>query len=590
LAQRKYLWRLFYPYLVLILVALLAFGLYSAKVFEDFYISKTEESLKYRAFLINEELKTVPLDSIIINHILDRYDKLTDTRVTLIDTNGIVLADSRQDPRTMELHNDRPEIMEAYKGNMGFSMRYSHTLQTDLMYIAVPYFDHSNKIRAVLRASVVVEKVYLPFSSVYTTIVFGGIIVLILVTFIGFFISRNKAKPILEMRSAAERFASGNFKEKIFPPKNPELRSLSDSLNEMAGQLDDKLNIIEEQKKLQNSVFESMKEGVLAVDYDEKILLINKTAQNILSVASFDNIGKTLQEVVRISDIHKFFKKVLNEENIQDTEVLLQHEEDKILQLSGTLLRDFENIKIGALVVINDISNLKHLDNLKRDLVANVSHELKTPITSIKGFIETLQEGAVDDPEKTKRFLEIISKQTDRLIAIIDDLLSLSRLEQKADSKDIIFEENLIKPLINSAIEDYEYKAKEKNISFKVQCESSLKAKVNRLLIEQAIGNLIDNAIKYSDENKEIKISSFLENKSLIMNVSDEGFGIAAEHLPRLFERFYRVDKSRSRDEGGTGLGLSIIKHIVQVHNGTVDVESSPGKGSKFSIKIPFQM
>ena len=497
------------------------------------------------------------------------------------------MADSRQDPTTMDNHKERPEIMDAYQGKTGFSIRYSHTLKTDLMYVAVPFYDNSGKIRAVLRTSVVIEKVYLPFSSVYTTIVYGGMIVLILVTLMGFIISRNKAKPIFEMKDAAERFAKGNFKDKIFPPKNPDLHSLADSLNDMAIQLDDKLNIIEEQKKLQNVVLESMKEGVLAVDYDEKILLINNTARNIFSIESMELTGKTLQEVIRISDIQKFFKKVLNEEFIQETEILVQHGEDKILQLSGTLLRDFENNKIGALVVINDISNLKHLDNIKRDLVANVSHELKTPITSIKGFIETLQEGGVDNPDQAKRFLEIISKQTDRLIAIIDDLLSLSRLEQNADSNEINYEETEIKPIIDSAIEDYDFKSRDKKIKILVQCDGKLKANVNKLLIEQALDNLLDNAIKYSDENKLINVSAYASNGGLIISVKDEGFGIAPEHFSRLFERFYRVDKSRSRDEGGTGLGLAIVKHIVQVHNGTVEVESAPGKGSTFTIRIP---
>lgn len=586
MAQRRYLWRLFSPYLILILLALLIFGIYSSKVFEDFYLSKTEESLKYRAFLINEELKSVPIDTIIKNHILERYDKLTDTRVTLIDTNGVVLSDSRQDAHTMESHKTRPEIVEAYNGKLGYSIRYSNTLKVDLMYVAVPYYDETGIIRAVVRTSVVVEKVYLPFSNVYTTITFGGLLVLILVGIVGFVISRNKTKPILEMRSAAERFAMGNFKQKIYPPKNPDLRSLSDSLNYMAIQLDDKLNIIEEQKKLQNSVLEGMKEGVLAIDNDEKILLINRTAEEILGVEGTENKGKTLQEVVRISEIQKFFKKILYEEQIKETEILVRHQEDKILQLSGTLLHDFENNNIGALVVVNDISNLKHLDNLKRDLVANVSHELKTPITSIKGFVETLLEGG-EDPLKAKRFLEIISKQTDRLIAIINDLLSLSRLEQNADSNEINYEESEIEPLINSAIEDYEFRAKEKNISIYVKCDSNLKAEVNKLLIEQAIDNLLDNAIKYSDNNKSINIISHINEGSLIISVKDEGFGISKEDIPRLFERFYRVDKSRSRDEGGTGLGLAIVKHIAQVHNGSVEVESEPGKGSTFSIRIP---
>ncbi|HEY5122416.1 MAG TPA: ATP-binding protein [Ignavibacteria bacterium] len=584
MAEKFILWKLYYPYLILILISLLIFGIYSSKVYEDFYISKTEESLKYRAVLINEELTVLNFDSITSKHILEKYDKLTDTRITIIDISGKVIADSRENPSQMESHADRPEFIEALKGNIGFASRYSHTLQTDLMYVAVPFY-YNNQLKAVLRTAVVIEKVNMPFSGLYPTIIYGGIAVLIIIAIFGFVISRMKSKPILEMQNAAERFARGNFSEMIYPPKNPELRTLAGSLNDMAKQLDEKINIIGEQKKLQLAVLESMKEGVLAVDYDEKILLMNKTAGIILTIDETNSIGRTLQETIRIPDIQKFVKALMQSGGIEETEFVIKRETDKTLQLKGAYLTDNENKNIGVVILINDITGLRYLDTLKREFVANVSHELKTPITAIKGFVETLRDGAINQPQNAKRFLDIVYKHSERLNAIVEDLLSLSRLEEK--SFEIEFESIKIRSLLKTAVDNYEFKSKEKLIEINLDCEENLSAKINNQLIVQAVENLIDNAIKYSDIKTHIMISAFKDENKLIIKVQDEGCGIHKENFARLFERFYRIDKSRSRDEGGTGLGLSIVKHIAQVHKGSVEVESEPGKGSTFTIILP---
>jgi len=361
---------------------------------------------------------------------------------------------------------------------------------------------------------------------------------------------------------------------------------MADALNTMASQLSERLAIIGEQRNMQQAVFESMKEGVIAIDYDEKILFVNNTAGIILDIDNKRAGGRALQEIVRVSEIQKFFRKIISEGNPQETEIIVQHEKDKVLQLSGTILKDINNKEIGALVVLNDISNLKHLDMLKRDLVANVSHELKTPVTTIKGFIETLQDGAIDDPKNSRRFLEIVSKHIDRLDMIIDDILSLSKLEQNKDTG-IELEELSVKLLLKSVVDDFEIKSRDKKISIGIKCDKNMTARLNVHLIEQALSNLLDNAIKYSDKNTYIELGARKENGSLIINVEDEGFGIAEENLPRLFERFYRIDKSRSRDIGGTGLGLAIVKHIVNVLGGTIEVESHPGKGSNFIVKLP---
>jgi two-component system phosphate regulon sensor histidine kinase PhoR len=591
--KRKFLWKIFYPYLILIFISLIIFGIYASKIFKDFYFQKTVDEIKSQASIIAEEFShnyIVLSDTSQIDFKLSRYGVLTGTRITLILPSGKVIADTKEDPARMELHSDRPEIIEALNGEMGYSIRYSHTLQTELIYIGVPVFASDQSIKAVLRTAISVEELEEEFSKTYYTIIAGGIGVLILISILGFFASRNLINPLTEMISAVESFSSGKLDKKIYPPKIKELREFAEALNAMASQIGEKLDIIGEQKNIQQTVLESMKEGVLAVDYDEKILLINSAAEEILSVSGKENKGKTLQEVVRVSDIHKFFEKIIRDAIPQEAEITIQHEKEKILQLRGSLLQGTDNEKLGILVVLNDVTGLKYLDSLKRDFIANVSHELKTPVTTIKGFIELLKEGAIDEPKNAERFVEIISKHTDRLNALIEDLLSLSRLEQAGIEKKLEFEEHKVRSIIKSAVEDFELKAKEKNIIIKTECSINLTANVNRPLLEQAIGNLIDNAIKYSPKRTDIDISAEVLNDELVISVEDEGYGISPEDLPRLFERFYRIDKSRSRadnGEGGTGLGLAIVKHIVQVHGGTVEVNSRLNRGSIFTIKIP---
>lgn len=583
---RHFQWKLLYPYLVLIIISLIFFGYYLTGIFKEFYISTVDESLNSRSNLIKEDLSLLKTDSLNLNEIVKEFDKSSDTRVTIIDISGRVIADSRENYLVMENHSDRPEIIDAIKNGRGRSIRYSHTLQTDMMYNAVPITDPSNKIKFILRTALPLNRIDAAFSSIYTAILITGIIIVLFAFIISLGISKNFSKSLTEMQEASESFARGDFDRKIFPPKDKELRNMAISLNTMASQLSERLAIIGEQRNMQKAVFESMKEGVLAVDYDEKILLINNTAAKILDIPGTEVIGRTMQEVVRISEIQKFFKKIISEGNPQETEIIIQHDKDKVLQLSGTILKDINDRDIGVLVVLNDISNLKHLDTLKKDLVANVSHELKTPVTTIKGFIETLQDSAIDDPVNSQRFLEIVSKHIDRLDLIIDDLLSLSKLEQNGNIP-VEMKVLSVRPLLKSVVEDFEIKLKEKKISITIKCDKELTAKLNAHLIEQALSNLLDNAIKYSEKNTAIEIGAYVKDGRLNIYVEDEGLGIAEEHLPRLFERFYRIDKARSREEGGTGLGLAIVKHLVNVFGGTVDVKSEPGKGSIFTLNLP---
>jgi two-component system phosphate regulon sensor histidine kinase PhoR len=258
------------------------------------------------------------------------------------------------------------------------------------------------------------------------------------------------------------------------------------------------------------------------------------------------------------------------------------------LQAHGTFIKDHDGKSFGALIVLNDITQMKRLENIRRDFVANVSHELKTPITSIIGFVETLSQGAIDDKENAGRFLEIIARHADRLNAIIEDLLLLSRIEgHEEDDSGVVKEASKIKSILSSALLICEPKASTKNIHLALQSPDEIKADVNAPLLEQAVINLVDNAIKYSEEGSHVRVEASAEGEEILIRVIDDGCGIPEEHIPRLFERFYRVDKARSRNLGGTGLGLAIVKHIVNAHGGIIEVESIPQKGSTFTIRIP---
>jgi two-component system phosphate regulon sensor histidine kinase PhoR len=280
-------------------------------------------------------------------------------------------------------------------------------------------------------------------------------------------------------------------------------------------------------------------------------------------------------------------KNALTSQEPVEKDILLYTDVERIINAHGTLLRDADKHRVGALIVLNDITRLWRLENIRRDFVANVSHEIRTPITAVKGFVETLRDGSVKDPKDSKRFLGIIEKHVDRLEAIIEDLLSLSRIERGTEGEHIMLQGGRIRDVLLTAIQVCEAKAAPKNIRVELSCNEELKANINPALLEQAVVNLIDNAIKFSDNGSSVLVKAIQMNGQIGISIRDQGCGIEKKHLPRLFERFYRVDKARSRQMGGTGLGLAIVKHITQAHGGQVSVESIPGEGSTFSIHIP---
>jgi len=396
-------------------------------------------------------------------------------------------------------------------------------------------------------------------------------------------------RSLEKTREGARRFADGDLNFRLDVPQSEELGGLAETLNQMAAQLDERISTIYRQRSEQDAILGSMVEGVIAVDTSSSILLANQAAARLIGIPSDSLIGRSLYEVVRNRHMQQLLDRALEERTPTEGEIVLHGSTERSLQIHCTALHSTGGDNIGALIVLNDITRLRRLERVRRDFVANVSHELKTPLTSIKGFMETLLDGALDQPDEARRFCTIISKQVDRLQAIIEDLLSLSRIEQEVERGQIVLKPSRLAEVLHSAVQCVELQASKKNITIKVDCHPDFVVDINPPLFEQVAVNLIDNAIKYSDPGKEVHIKTSPSETFWEISFSDQGCGIDQANIQRIFERFYRVDKARSRKVGGTGLGLAIVKHIVTAHGGRINVESKPAHGSTFTVYIPLK-
>ena len=586
--RKRLLWQFFPYFLIVSLASILAASWYASRSLHRFYVERTAVDLEARARLAGSELGSLlrPINPVGIDELCKQLGRDSGTRITVILPSGEVVGDSDEPPVQMDNHVGRPEIMEALMGRTGSSTRYSKTLQRNMMYVAVPV-EKDGAVIGVIRAALALYSVEEPFRSLRVDLIAGVLFLIFLAGIGSFAVSRRLSRPIEEMKQAAERFALGNLSHRVPVPASEELAELAEVLNRLASDLGEKITLLERQRNEQGAILGSMLEGVVAIDESERLINLNPAAERLLGLRAKDAVGQSLQEAVRNPDLHKLVEQAFEKGEAVEGDIVLYNGEECHLQAHVTTLRNTVGRGVGALIVLNDVTRLRKLENLRREFVANVSHELKTPITSIKGFVETLQEGAMNQPEDARRFLGIIAKHADRLNSIIEDLLSLSRIEQHSDFSQVALESASIREVLNSALQLCQPKAQAKDIKVALECPAALTAKINPPLLEQAIVNLIDNAVKYSNPGKPIVLRASADAGAVRISVEDQGCGIPAEHLPRVFERFYRVDKARSRQLGGTGLGLSIVRHIALAHGGSVDVSSVVGQGSTFTISLP---
>lgn len=526
-----------------------------------------------------------------------------DFRISLIDESGLVVADSdSHDISLMENHKYRREVMDALQGDEGTALRKSTVSGNEVLYYATPM--ELGEKKYVLRLSMPLDVNVFESSGIQSKMTAAFAIVLAVSLGFSFLVSAKLIRQILKLQYTADEYATGNFayRPDITSPK--ELVALSSSLEKMASQIQNNISDISRSRDDFQAVFSSITEGLIVFNNDMIVLAYNDSAEKFFAVNMKDALGKPLIQVVRNTDIQSLVNKTITESCVsEDISVRIFHS----AQIYDLLVRCVP-IKSYAencdskrfLLIAADITRLNQLEQIRKDFVANVSHELKTPVTSIKGFAETLLENPTDNPEEQRKFLKIIDSQTKRLGDIIDDLLTLSKLDQGTNLPEVMPTD--IASVMKIICSGFKKQADEKNIRIDFFCEKNLPLiDINQALFQHAAENLIDNAVKYCPSGAEIKCSVLPvtvfhdkeggdeKDKGVLIVIEDSGSGIPDIYKERIFERFFRIDKGRSREQGGTGLGLSIVRHIINIHGGVIKAVNRPdGKqGARFEILLP---
>jgi two-component system, OmpR family, phosphate regulon sensor histidine kinase PhoR len=491
----------------------------------------------------------------------------------------------------MENHAGRPEVIAALSGDLGKSIRYSDTLKVDLMYIAQPIYKAGSVIGAVRLAKPLYEINALLY-KLYFNILIAVMAGILIASLLGYRMAVNITKPIEEITYIASRIAKGDFSKRINIKDRNEIGILAGSINDMASKLNDTIMSLQDKNIKLESIMSSVVNGIIAIDSSERVLFINPVAQSLLNITEKDIVGKHLLQVVRNNSIDTYLKAILQDKKFFDNEIIIDDPDERVLKFYTNPIKQTDESDIdGIIITLQDITELRKLERMRTEFVANVSHELKTPLTSIKGFVETLKMGDIEDKQDTERFLNIIEAEADRLYRLINDILSLSELEQKRVKT--AKEEIKVEKTIREVISMLKSQGDKKNIELALDIKQGLNNLIGDTdMLKQMLINLVDNAIKYTPENGKVLVEAYnlsdeTEMDKIVIKVKDNGIGIPEKHIPRLFERFYRVDKARSRRVGGTGLGLAIVKHIVILYNGEIEVESEVGKGTEFRIILP---
>ncbi len=583
--RRKIFWQLYLPFLILAFLSLLLSIYYVANFWRRIYLNQLTADLGRLVQLAAVELSAgLPAQPEVLVAKVEDWSRASGVRFTVIAIDGRVLADSAEDANQMENHADRPEFRQALSTGVGQVRRQSPTLKENLLYYAVTFRSPTGPA-GVVRVALPIAYIDQILTDIYFRIIMVGLGMAVLVAVAGLVVVRRFNQPLSRIIAGAQNFALGNLQEKLPRTGIEELDRLTVALNNMAQQLQERFRTILRQRQEQEAILASMSEGVLAVDDQDRIITLNRAAGKLLQVDPQSVRQQPVNEFIRNQELLNFLAATREALEPTEREIKLNGLRECYLQVHGSKLVDQAGTVFGVLLVLNDVTRLRRLEQVRRDFVANVSHELRTPVTSIKGFVETLQGGA--EPEEARYFLEIIARQADRLHNIIEDLLTLSRLEQGEEDGVFRLEDQEVKPVLAAAIEVCAWRAAEKNITLSLDCPDDLRARIDPPLLEQAVVNLIDNAVKYSPEGTRVRVEGKVEDQELLIRVIDQGPGIPIQHWARIFERFYRVDQSRSRKDGGTGLGLAIVKHIAQIHGGKVTVASVPGHGSTFTIHLP---
>jgi len=576
-------------FLALLLGVLIAVDFFAERSLRDEYVRTALAQLesiarlaKARPLQLSSVPPTSPEDHAALNQWVSQM-AASEVRVTVIAADGRVLADSQSDTRTMENHLDRPEVREALARGEGTSARRSVTVGRDLLYYAVKY-ELASGTPIVLRFALPLATVHETLRAFRSKLWFASVIIMLLAGTASLLVSLGFSDRIERLKEFSRRVAEGDFRPLPVDGSGDALEKLGASLNQTAARLDQTIRTLTEERNLSSAILGSMVEGVAVVNGAERLVFANQGFAGILELDVPPKSGSALVEVVRQTEMIEAVRKVLAGEPRVEAEIVTGTLRQHFFAATVAAVRAGETS--GAVVVLHDITELRKLERVRRDFVANVSHEFRTPLTAIQGFAETLLAGAMNDPQNRERFLEIIVEHSRRLARLTEDLLMLSKMD--ADRLELEIRRVSVAQLIESCMETSRHRAAEKEIEISVKPFNGLPDVAgDRRRLAEVLQNLLDNATQYTLSRGRIVVSAEVRGTEVVFTVADTGIGIPTADQPRIFERFYRVDAARSREAGGTGLGLSIAKHIVEVHGGRIWVESEVGRGSRFHFSVP---
>jgi two-component system phosphate regulon sensor histidine kinase PhoR len=581
--------KLFFTYLLVSFLGLSVAGvlIYSSERRRS--LSQLEEGMASQAQLLSQLFSPALADGPLsagVDSLADRMGRRIQGRITIILKDGKVVADSYlsgSELEGMENHLGRPEITSALQGSVGTSLRFSHTLNIDMLYVASPIVVRG-EVAGVARLALPLTELKNRQRVIIYIVLVGLLVAFFFSLLLSYGFARGVTRPLQQMMQISKRMSQGDFARKIEVGTKDEIGELGDILNQLSVELSRTIAQITEDKSQLDSILSSMMEGVLAVDAEGRVRLANQALKNMFGLDT-DFSGQPHYEVIRNHSLNEFIREVLSSRQEKGKEISFSQPSERDVLIQSALVKPRRDKGIFAVFVFHDISPLKKLEKVRKDFVANVSHELRTPLTSIRGFVEALQDGAVAEAEQSARFLAIISRHVERMNQIISDLLQLSQIESRESEFKV--EPFSAKELVQEVADSLKRTAARRSQRLEINLPpNDPKALGDRYRIGQALTNLVDNAIKYTPDGGKITIEVFDRENLVEFGVADSGVGIPPTELPRIFERFYTVDKGRSREMGGTGLGLSIVKHIVEAHGSRITVESEPGKGSRFSFTL----
>ena len=564
----------FFWYAALAIVLLSIVLVYSIDSMRDHYIETLTSHLTHLGTSLG--VGVLPLveggDLQGLNDLTVALDEETGTRITIVDRAGVVLADSREDPLRMGNHRSRPEISRALRGGVGNSTRFSETVGEDMHYVAVPLVSAGDVI-GVIRVSRFLTEVDAVLRALEKRILTIAVIALVISLIGAFVFSATLSRPVRDLIAASRSVAEGDLDTRVILKSRDELRELADSFNVMTERIQQLVGEISRRREELSSVISSIRDGVAVLDREGRIVLSNAAFRKM--VGELETDGKFYWEVLRAADFSDLVKTASDERRSVAGEVRF---EGSICSCGASYVEAEEEV----VVWLHDITEIRSVEKVKKDFIVNLSHELRTPMTAIKGFLEAASEEVDDD---ARHYLDIVRRHTDRLADIVEDLLTLSELEDRAAELEL--EQIDLESVVREVIKIFEQRLHKKGLSLSIQAEKNIPRVIgDEYKLQQVFLNLIDNAIKYT-ESGGITVTIGIEGKTVTATVSDTGIGIPDEHISRVFERFYVVDKSRSRKVGGTGLGLSIVKHIVLLHGGGISASSGPGEGTAFTVTLP---